>query len=331
MALKMALVPFWAFPLISAFTWHVAGHVHQVGGSGPVRQHHTQPDEDGSERLTVASPHYASMSPNQRIAYISGMKPAQIRKSVADKGIADIGAQGLKPLFIAGCCVTTIFLDLSFASERWLRHTGLLARNVNTLEKVLSGLAIAFAVAGTAGLILLSIFDTLHHPHLHDGFLLLFIAGYLISAIFICAEYQRLGIHFRQHRILRISFWIKLIFIVVEIILAIAFGVCTFRSKQEQGAVLEWIIALIFTFYVLSFFIDLLPAVRTKHHSAVKGAPELEMGRGPTGTSHSMNDGVPLNQTDGAASETYYGDGGRYQNGTAAHVPVTKPITAQNF
>ena len=112
-----------------------------MGGSGPVRQHHTQPDEDGSERLTVASPHYASMSPNQRIAYISGMKPAQIRKSVADKGIADIGAQGLKPLFIAGCCVTTIFLDLSFASERWLRHTGLLARNVNTLEKVLSGLA----------------------------------------------------------------------------------------------------------------------------------------------------------------------------------------------
>lgn len=69
-------------------------------------------------------PHYASMSANQHIAYIS-----------------DIGAQGLKPLFIAGCCVTTVFLDLSFASERWLRHTGRLAKNLGVAEKVLSGLS----------------------------------------------------------------------------------------------------------------------------------------------------------------------------------------------
>lgn len=69
-------------------------------------------------------PHYASMSANQHIAYIS-----------------DIGAQGLKPLFIAGCCVTTVFLDLSFASERWLRHTGRLAQNLGVAEKVLSGLS----------------------------------------------------------------------------------------------------------------------------------------------------------------------------------------------
>ena len=69
-------------------------------------------------------PHYASMSANQHIAYIS-----------------DIGAQGLKPLFIAGCCVTTVFLDLSFASERWLRHTGRLARNLGVAEKVLSALS----------------------------------------------------------------------------------------------------------------------------------------------------------------------------------------------
>ena len=68
--------------------------------------------------------HYASMSPKQTIAYIS-----------------DIGAQGLKPLFIAGCSVTTVFLDLSFASERWLRHTGRLAKNLGVAEKVLSALS----------------------------------------------------------------------------------------------------------------------------------------------------------------------------------------------
>lgn len=70
------------------------------------------------------SPHYTSMEEGQRIAFIS-----------------DIGAQGLKPLFITGCIVTTIFLDLSFAAERWLRHTGRLAKNLGMAEKVLSGLS----------------------------------------------------------------------------------------------------------------------------------------------------------------------------------------------
>lgn len=125
----------------------------------------------------TGKPHYASMDPTQSIAYIS-----------------DVGAQSLKPLFIAGSCVTTIFLDLSFLSERWLRHNGRLARNTTITEKVLSGLSLVFALVGTVGLICLSIFDTLRHPTLHDLFLLLFIAGYVISAIFICWEYQRLGI-----------------------------------------------------------------------------------------------------------------------------------------
>lgn len=49
----------------------------------------------------------------------------------------------------------------------------------------------------------------------------IFSVGYIISAIFACAEYQRLGIHFRQYRILRASFWIKLFFILTEIALAI--------------------------------------------------------------------------------------------------------------
>ena len=198
-------------------------------------------------------PHYASMAANQRIAYIS-----------------DIGAQGLKPLFIAGCCVTTVFLDLSFASERWLRHTGRLARNLGVAEKVLSVLSIIFAIAGTAGLILLSIFDTLHHPRLHDGFLLIFMGGYVVSAIFICAEYQRLGLNFRQFRVLRFGFWVKLLFILVEICLAAIFVGCSFNKKQNVAAVFEWIIALVFTFYVLTFFIDLLPAFGDRQHVATE-------------------------------------------------------------
>jgi hypothetical protein len=214
------------------------------------------------------------MNANQTIAYIS-----------------DVGAESLKPLFIAGSCVTTVFLDLSFLSERWLRHRGRLVKNTSTTEKALSGLSLVFALVGTAGLILLSIFDTLRYPRLHDIFLLLFVVGYVVSAIFICWEYQRLGSRmspisfsllgmpfnhwnntdsyewadFRQHHVLRASFWIKLVFIIVEVSLAIAFGTCNFKKAYNAAAVLEWAVSFIFTFYIVSFFIDLIPAVHTKH------------------------------------------------------------------
>lgn len=123
------------------------------------------------------SEHYSYMDKDDSIAFIS-----------------DIGASKLKPLFIAGSAVTTVFLNLSFAAERLLRHNGRLVPNTTVKEKVLSIISIIFAIVGMAGLILLSIFDTHHHHKLHDIFLFLFIAGYIISAIFICWEYQQLGL-----------------------------------------------------------------------------------------------------------------------------------------
>lgn len=107
--------------------------------------------------------------------------------------ISDIGASKLKPLFVVGCVLTTIFLDLAFISDRLLRHKGLLVPNTSVGEKVLSALCIFFAIVGTIGLTFLSGFDTARYPRAHDIFLLFFIAGYLFSAIFICWEFQRLG------------------------------------------------------------------------------------------------------------------------------------------
>ncbi|KAF9886210.1 Protein sfk1 [Aspergillus nanangensis] len=183
--------------------------------------------------------------------------------------ISDVGAQGLKPLFITGSVITVVFLDLSFIAERWLRHAGQLVPNKGWFDKACAIGSIFFSIAGALGLILLSIFDTLRHPHKHDGFLVMFLVGYLISAILICAEYLRIGIFYRSdHRILLASFIIKATFVVVEIALAIGFGVCGGKGpeKRNAAAVLEWVIALIFTFYVLSFVIDLLPSVRTRRH-----------------------------------------------------------------
>lgn len=71
-----------------------------------------------------------------------------------------------------------------------------------------------------------------------------FRVGYLVSAILICAEYLRIGIFYRsQHKILLVSFGIKLSFIIIEIALAIGFGVCgrgTTPARRNASAVLEW-------------------------------------------------------------------------------------------
>ncbi|KAL3489158.1 Frag1/DRAM/Sfk1 family-domain-containing protein [Aspergillus germanicus] len=230
----MWIISFWIFPVISACMW-IAMLAAMLG-----------------TWCVQGYPLYPSMESGQTIAYIS-----------------DVGAQGLKPLFITGSVITVVFLDLSFISERWLRHAGQLVPNRGWFDKSCAIGSIFFSIAGAAGLILLSIFDTLNHSRLHGGFLAMFLVAYLVSAILICIEYLRLGIFYRpHHRVLLISFWIKAFFIVVEIALAIAFGVCGWHRphRRNAAAVLEWVIALVFTFYVLSFIIDLLPSVRTRNH-----------------------------------------------------------------
>jgi hypothetical protein len=231
----MWIISFWVFPLISACVW-VAMLIAML-----------------AVWAREGKPVYSEEEAGQTIAYIS-----------------DIGASGLKPLFIAGSVVTVVFLDLAFLAERWLRHAGQLVPNRGWFDKLCACFSILFAIAGALGLILLSIFDTKHYPKRHDGFLVMFIVGYIISAIFICAEYLRLGLFYRsQHRILLISFMIKLGFIIIEAGLAIGFAVCASsdnKAKKNPGAILEWVIAFVFTGYVLSFVVDLLPSVRTRNH-----------------------------------------------------------------
>ncbi|KAI4159048.1 MAG: hypothetical protein LQ342_006894 [Letrouitia transgressa] len=132
---------------------------------------------------------------------------------------------GYREDFISSIKYTSFFLIISPSAS--------LNLNIN----VKGHYAVVFAIAGTCGLILLSIFDTVHYPRLHDGLLLLFIAGYMLSAIFICAEYQRLGVHFRQHRVLRASFWMKLFFILSEFALAVIFVSTSFTHNQNEAAV----------------------------------------------------------------------------------------------
>ncbi|KAK0739256.1 Frag1/DRAM/Sfk1 family-domain-containing protein [Apiosordaria backusii] len=249
----------------------------------------------------VSRVHYDSMAASQHIAYIS-----------------DVGASTLKPLFITGCVLTTIFLDISFGADRYLRHKGRLVPNQTRAEKILSALTIVFAILGTAGLVLLSIFDTARHPKLHNIFLLLFIAGYVLSAIFICWEYQRLGQHYKHHHHLSTSFWIKLSFVIIEILLAIAFVSCTFTKHYNAGAVLEWIIAFIFSAYVFSFVVDLWPAIKTQ--------PNLRL-HNPRGKGMGFED-VPVSQQNigvgGTGDMRYVGASEMEEGGSSSgsHLPI---------
>lgn len=74
----------------------------------------------------------------------------------------------------------------------------------------------------------------------------------------------------------------------MEVGLAIAFAATMFTTKQNAAGVLEWIIAFIFTFYILSFVIDFLPGVKTKHHTpqGFEDRAEMAMGVAGRGLSH---------------------------------------------
>jgi hypothetical protein len=191
-------------------------------------------------------------------------------------------------MFIALSAVTVVTFDLAFIFERYLRHTGKLARNTSAWQKVYSACATIAAIAGAAGLILLTIFDTKRHSKLHNIFLGVFIIGYIVSAIFICWEYQRLGIHYRQHSVLRISFWVKLAFIIFEICLCVAFGVCSKKHIWNVAAVLEWTIAFVYCFFVLSFFMDFLPVILSNGQQS----HETEMQNAEEGGMRGMGDGA---------------------------------------
>ncbi|KAH8106661.1 Frag1/DRAM/Sfk1 [Phellopilus nigrolimitatus] len=191
--------------------------------------------------LRSGRPHYVSMADDQNIAYIS-----------------DVAADFLKPLFVTGCAITAVGFFLSLSIERWARHDGRLLPNMRRREKVMSTLAIIWSFIGGVGLILLSIFDTKRHPRLHRVFLLIFVVGTALSAIFTIIEFRWLDKTYgSRYRALRGGYIFKTVFAVILIALAIAFGALLDSSDPDSGAIIEWTIAFLYTFYLLSFWWDL--------------------------------------------------------------------------
>lgn len=154
----MWIISFWLLPVISAIVW-VVMLIAML-----------------STWAAQGKPRYSEMSVDERVPYVSSLciLVVGLTKRIFYRYISDIGARGLKPLFIAMGSVTVVTLDLAFLAERWMRHRGHLVRNKGRFDKACSIISLFFAAAGAAGLILLTIFDTVRHPSMHRAFLGLF-------------------------------------------------------------------------------------------------------------------------------------------------------------
>ncbi|KAH7105357.1 Frag1/DRAM/Sfk1 [Auriculariales sp. MPI-PUGE-AT-0066] len=194
--------------------------------------------------LARGQPYYESMSEDQTKAFIS-----------------DIGATDIKPLFITICAVTSIGLLLALICQLWLRRSERALAHERRRQRVLNTLSIVFSAIGAAALILLSVFDTVRYPTMHRLFLFIFIVGVVLSAIFTVFEFRSLSRSYPSERSIRRAFWMKNVLLILLAPAIIAFLVCL-AVDIDIAAVLEWIIAFLFTFYLLTFWQDLL--IRTE-------------------------------------------------------------------
>lgn len=186
---------------------------------------------------------------------ISG-RPKYVSTQVAVVYISDVGASFLKPLFVVACCITGLGLLLSLTIERVLRHKGRLVPELHKRELILGRLAIVGAFIAMLGLACLSGFDLGRYPTEHMIFLLVFMIGVSLSAIFTVVEFRWLAHDYAEIEKLKKAYIAKAVIGLTLVALAIAFGV-TLYCAPNVGGVIEWSIAFGFTFYLLTFAYDL--------------------------------------------------------------------------
>ncbi|CAG8182365.1 unnamed protein product [Penicillium salamii] len=201
----------------------------------------------------IGEPRYGLMKPGQNIPFIS-----------------DIGAQELKPLFMIGCITTVLLLNLSF--YQFIQSKGY-------INKLCTHGSFFFTIIGGTGLVLLSVLDNISHHLTHDICVTVFIVGFLVSAALMALDYIYLGIaHALREPMLLTSFAIKVSFIVIELTLIIVFRITehTHYNQNNMAATLEWVIAFVFTGYILSLIVDQLPSSQ-RNLQDPKGYQQLEM------------------------------------------------------
>ncbi|EIW84028.1 hypothetical protein CONPUDRAFT_119590 [Coniophora puteana RWD-64-598 SS2] len=235
--------------------------------------------------------------------------------------ISDVGASFLKPLFVVACCITGVGFFISLCLERYLRHSGRLLPVMRKRERYLSFMAILGSFIGGAGLILLSGFDTDRYPTLHRLFLLIFIIGVGLSAIFTVLEYRWISKDFVEVRKLRRAYWAKSIIAGTLILLAVAFAF-TLYYVPDVGGVIEWIIAFGYTFYLLTFYYDLRMA-KGVEKGQLKKSMDVEEAVSPAHVVYGeLNPDIPSQQN---GRQPPISTSGRAGEGRVGEVPVYGP------
>ncbi|KAH7333609.1 Frag1/DRAM/Sfk1 family-domain-containing protein [Rhizoctonia solani] len=199
------------------------------------------------------------------ITWAAEGKPVYASQDGSIPYISDIGASFLKPLFVVGSVITGLGFFLTVLAERVYREKGRLLPNIRRRGRVMGIISCICALIAAAGLSLLAGFDTLRHTTLHRLFLLIFMLGTVLSAIATTVEFLVLRREARHAAGLMVqgltgSYIAKLVIVVMEVGLSISFGITMYKSSNEVAAVLEWTIAYIFVFFLLSFYFDLRPA-----------------------------------------------------------------------
>lgn len=94
-----------------------------------------------------------------------------------------------------------------------------------------------------------------------------------------------------------------------------AFGSLNRTKHWNSAAVVEWVIALVYSTYVLSFVIDFLPAVKTKHHTSGQMLEEAAYAQ-----SHGANGVASNNNTAAIYGNDHGNNGAAYPSGTTGEM-----------
>lgn len=199
---------------------------------------------------TEGFPNYAANSkPDQQVLYIS-----------------DIGARKFQPIFIAGSVTQGVFFVASLMLEVHLRQIGRLRRHFHWWSTWCLWLSLLFAIVGQVGITFVAVFDTQSHPEAHVSMLVVYIVFIGISALLNVAAAAALERSYLNKRHVKLSLWFKVVWLVTEFVLAIAF-VATQAFWINVPAILEWTVSIVYPLYQLIMAWDLWPAMgKSKGH-----------------------------------------------------------------
>ncbi|KWU43465.1 hypothetical protein RHOSPDRAFT_13637, partial [Rhodotorula sp. JG-1b] len=168
---------------------------------------------------------------------------------------------------------------LTLLAERWLRHLRRIPGALRRRDKWLDIFACIFGILGACALVILASANDRDFPTVHWSFTAVFVVCIAISALCQTIEIWFLKQDHVERKHLRRNAIIKWIIVGTAVAAAIAFvgtyATCAGQPDNQPlsgrcdriksvAAVLEWLIALLYGVYLMTFGLDLWPARKTR-------------------------------------------------------------------